>query len=101
MRAQAVDDDVLVSLVQFFLYLFQGEVNDVVMMDLLGRDGITEAQPEPVEQIDFVGGEVRCVRSEDFINLVPVWQMDFEVELRLGVSKLFPSFPDLPRLLFI
>jgi hypothetical protein len=71
MGAQAVDE-VLVSLVQFFLYLFQGEVNDVVMMYFLGRDSITETQPEPVEQIHFVGGEVRRVRPEDFVKLVPV-----------------------------
>ena len=71
------------------------------MMDLQGRDGIAETQPKPVEKIHFVGREVRRVRSEDFVKLVAVGQMDFEVELRLGVSKLFPSFPDLPRLLFI
>ena len=54
MSAQAVDDDVLVSLVQFFLQLFQGEVNNVVMMYLLGRDGITETQPQSMQKIHFV-----------------------------------------------
>ncbi len=101
MRTQAIDDDVFVSLVHLFLHFFQGEVNDVVMVDLLGRDGIAETQPKPVEKIHFVGREVRRVRSEDFVKLVSVRQMDFEVELRLGIAELFPGFPDLPRLLFI
>src|SRR6267143_6221018 len=101
MPPQAIDDDVLVSLVYLFLHFFQGEVNNVVMMDLQGRDGIAETQPKPVEKVHFIGREVRRVRSEDFVKLVAVGQMDFEVELRLGVAKLFPSFPDLPRLLFI
>ena len=101
MAAQAVDDDVLVSFLQFFLHFLKGEVDNIVMMDFLGRDSITETQPEPVKQIHFVGGEVRRVRSEDFVKLVPVGQMDFEVELRLGITELFPGLSDLPRLLFI
>ena len=101
MRPQAIDDHVFVALVHLFFHFFQGEVNNVVVMDFQGRDGVAETQPKPVEKVHFVGREVRRVRSEDFVKLVAVGQMDFEVELRLGVAKLFPSFPDLPRLLFI
>ena len=101
MGTQTIDNDVLVSLIHFFLHFFQSKVNDVVMMDLLRGDGVTESEPKPVKEIHFVGGEVWRMRSKDFVKLVPGGQMDFKVELRLGVAKFFPGFADLPRLLFI
>src|ERR1700676_3135919 len=50
--------------------------------------------------MDFVGGQVWRVRPEDLIDLVPIGQMDFQVELRLLIAEFFPGFADLPGLLF-
>ena len=101
MSAQAVDHVVFVSFLHFFLYFFQREMNDVVMVHLQRYYGVTEAQPQPVEKVDLVSRQIWRVGPEDFVNLISVGQMNFEVELRLGITELFPGLSDLPRLLFI
>ena len=53
-----------------------------------------------MQKIDFVGGEIRCVGTEDFENFVASREMDFKIELRLGVAETFPSFANLASLLF-
>ncbi len=55
-----------------FAHLFQREMNDIVVVQLHWRKGVAEAQPQPVQEIDLVGGQVRCMRPEDFVDLVPV-----------------------------
>ena len=75
-------------------------MHDVVMMQLFRSHQIAESQPQTVQQVHFVCGEVRRVRSKNFIDLVAVRQMHFKIELRLGIRKFFPGFADLPRLLF-
>src|SRR6266478_7813431 len=101
MRAQAVDHVVFVSVLHLFFYFFQREVNDVVMVYFQRRYGITETQPQSVQKIDFVGGQIWRMRPEDFVKLVPVGQMNFQVELRLLIAEFFPGFADLPRLLLV
>ncbi len=53
-----------------------------------------------MEEIDFIRGEIRSVRAEDFESLVPGGHVDFEVELRLGIAEVFPGFANLTSLLF-
>ena len=72
MRAQAVDYDVFVSFLHLFFYFFQREVNDVVMVYFQRRYRVTETQPQPVQKIDLVGGQIWRMRPEDFVKLVPV-----------------------------
>src|SRR5260370_25540227 len=100
MRAQAVDNVVFVSFLHLFLYFFQGEMHDVVMVHFQGRYGVTEAQPHPVQKIDFVRRQIGRVRPEDLVNLVPVGHVNFQVELRPLVAELFPGVADQPGLLF-
>jgi hypothetical protein len=40
------------------------------------------------------------MRPEDFVNLVPVGHVNFQVELRLLITQFFPRLANLPRLLF-
>ena len=101
MLAQAVDHGIFVSFFHFFLHFFQGEMHDVVMVHFQRRYGVAEAQPQPVQEINFVRRQVRRVRPEDLVNLVPVGHVNFKVELRLRIAKFFPGFADLPRLLLI
>src|SRR6266849_5287003 len=100
MSAQAVDHVVFMPFLHLFLYFFQREVHDVVMVYFHGRNGVTETQPLPVQKIDFVGSQVGRVRPEDFVKLVPGGHVDFKVELRSLVAKLFPGVADQPGLLF-
>ena len=100
MRAQAADHVILVALFHFFLNFFQGEMHHVVVMQLHGRDQIAEAQPQSVQEIDFVGGQVGSVGTEHLVELVPVGHVNFQVELWLRVAKLFPGFTNKPGVLF-
>src|SRR3984957_1571547 len=53
-----------------------------------------------MQQMHFVCGEIGRVRAEDFVNLVPVGHVNFEVELRFLIAEFFPRFADLASLLF-
>ncbi len=61
--------------------------------------GFAEAQPQAVQQIHFIAGEVRRVRAQNLIDLVAIGKMNFQVELRLGIAQLFPGITNLPGLL--
>ena len=64
MRTQTFYELFFSSFIQFVLNFFQGEVHDVVMMQLFRRHQIAEAQPQAVHQVHFVRREVRRVRTE-------------------------------------
>ena len=98
--AEARDDLVLFAFVEFFLYFFQSEVDYVVVVEFGAREDFAEAEPQAMEQVDFVRGEIRGVGAEDFVDLVPVGHVNFEVELRLLVAEFFPGFANLTGLLF-
>src|SRR6266571_7753626 len=101
MRAQTVDHVLFVPLLQFLLDFLQREVHHVMVVHFQGCDAIAEPQPQPVQEIHFVGGQVRRVRPEDFVNLVPAGQVNLKVELRLRVTQFLPGFPNLPGLFFV
>ena len=45
MSAQALDDRFFLPFLDFLLHLFESEVHDVVMMKLLRRENVAEAEP--------------------------------------------------------
>src|SRR5216683_1482243 len=100
MRTEAADDLVFVPFINLFLNFFQSEVHDVVMVQLFAGEILTKAQPQTMQEIYFVSGEVGRVRAENFVDFVAVREVDFEIELRLRIGQFFPRFADLPRLLF-
>ncbi len=100
MGAKAFDDLVFVSLFNLFLNFFQSEVHHVVMVQLFAGEILAKAQPQTMQEIYFVSGEVGRVRAENFVDFVAVREVDFEIELRLRIGQFFPRFADLPRLLF-
>src|SRR5258706_4425359 len=53
-----------------------------------------------MQEVHFVGGQVRRMRPKDLVDLVPIRHVDFQVELRLRVAQFFPSVAEVPRLLF-
>ena len=86
MCAEALDHGVFLAIVDFFLDFFEGEVDYVVVVELLGSQDFAEAEPEAVQEVDFVGGEVGRVRSENFVDLVPIRQVNFQIELGFLVA---------------
>ena len=44
--AQPLDDRIFLPFLDFFLHFLESEVHDVVMMQLLGRQDVAEAQPQ-------------------------------------------------------
>src|ERR1700730_13688473 len=91
---------VFTALIELHLHFFQGKMHYVMMVKLERSDALTESQPQAVQKIHFVAGKVRGVRAENLVKFFPVWQMDFQVELRLGIAQLFPGIADVTSLLF-
>ena len=61
--AETGDDFFFTALVDFLLNFFEGEVDHVMVVHLEWRDVVVEAEPEAVDEIDLVGGEVGSVRT--------------------------------------
>ena len=64
MFPETVDNFLPLAVPDILVKFLEGNVNDVVMMKFFGRDFIAEFQPDSVEQIDFLAGQARCVRTE-------------------------------------
>src|SRR5271169_6763115 len=62
--AQRADDFFPAAVYDIFAELIEGDVHDIVVMELLGRDFVAEFEPDAVEQIDFLGGQPRGVRTK-------------------------------------
>src|ERR1039457_1561328 len=70
-----------------------------MMVDLVWRNQITQAQPEAVDKTHFVGREVRSMRAEQEKFPLSSRREDLQIELRTGILELLPSETDLPCLL--
>ena len=99
MILEPFDDFVLLAFGDFLGDLVQRKVNDVVVVDLPGRQPLAEAQPHFVNQLHFIGREVRRVRAQDVIFPSPGRSEYFQVKLRPGVRQALPGKSDLARLL--
>ena len=62
--------------------------------------GLAEPQPQLVQQIYFIGGQVWRMWPKNFVDLVAVRQMNFQVKLRFLVAKIFPGIANFACLLF-
>jgi hypothetical protein len=62
--AQRTDDLFPAAVQDIFLKFLEGDVHNVVVMELLGRDFVAEFEPDAVEQIDFLGRKPRGVRTK-------------------------------------
>ena len=100
MRTQPRNHFVFSAFVEFLLDFFQSKMDDIMVMHFERSDAVAETKPKSMNQVDFVGGEIRSVRTEDFVDLVTIGEMDFKIELGLGVRKSLPSIAEMPSLLF-
>ena len=89
--AQAMQDFFTLRIVEVFAKFFEREVNDVVVMDFFGRDFVADLQPQAVQQIDFLGSEVRRVRAKIEDVFLAAGEINFQSELRLGIGEPLPG----------
>ena len=61
---QSVDDLLPSAIVDLPAEFLKSDVNHVVVMKFFRRDFIAEFEPDAVEQVDFLGGQVRSVRTQ-------------------------------------
>ena len=54
--AEALDHRVFLAVIDFFLDFFECEVDYVVVVKFLGGQDFAEAQPEAMQEIDFISG---------------------------------------------
>ena len=100
MGAETSHHFVFAAFIKFLLNFLQSEMDDVVVVHFERGDAVAKAQPEAMDEIDLIGGEVGSVGSKDFVDLVAVGVMNFEVELRFGIGQLFPGVAEMASLFF-
>ena len=61
---QPADHFLLLAIPHLLQELVEGEVNHVVMMQFFGRDPAAELEPNTVQQVDFLGRQVRRMGAE-------------------------------------
>jgi hypothetical protein len=54
MPAEPIDDLLAFLLIEALTQLVEREMDDIVMMDLLGRELLAHFEPDAVKQIDFL-----------------------------------------------
>ncbi len=95
---QAGGDIGFLAFLQFLHHFIEGEVDHVVMVNLVRRHQIAEAQPETVHEAHFVGSEIRRVRAEQEKFALPSRRENFQIKLRARIGELLPGEADLPGL---
>jgi hypothetical protein len=76
---------------EFLSEFVEGEVYDVVVMQLCWGDLTTEFQPDAMQEIDFLRSKVRRMGTQIEDLFLAVGRVDFEGQVRLGVRQVFPS----------
>ena len=84
MPAQGVDNFVPAAVDDVLAQLLEGDVDDVVVVEFLGRHFVAEFEPEAVQQIDFLGRQPRGVRTEIENMLLASGRVDFQGQLRVS-----------------
>ena len=85
MPPDAIDDFLSLGPVQVLPELFQGEVDDVVVMELFGRQLATEFKPDAVKEMDFLRREVWRMRAQIEDMFLAAREIDAQGQLRFGI----------------
>ena len=76
--AQPVEDFLALRIAELVPEFFQREMDDVVVMNLLGRNVAAELQPDAVQQIDLLRREVRRMRAQIENVFLAAGEIDLE-----------------------
>ena len=91
MFPQSVDDLLSPAIVDLPAEFLESDVNHVVMMEFFRRDFIAEFEPDAVEQVNFLGGQVRSVWTQIEYVFLPGRRVDFERQVRSRFRQRFPG----------
>ncbi len=91
MLTQPVHHAIMLIIVHLLLQFLEGKVDDIVVVNFLRRDVITELKPDSVEQINFLRRQMRRVRTEIEDVLAAARGIDYQRELRLGIGESLPG----------
>src|SRR5207249_2510382 len=91
MLTQPVHHAITLIIVHLLLQFLQRKVDDIMVVNFLGRDVTAELKPDSVQQINLFGSEVRRVRTEIKNVLTATRRVNYQRQLRLGVSESLPG----------
>src|SRR5437879_2991120 len=69
------------------------------MVQFLRRHILAEFEPQAVQKVDFLRGEMRSMRPKVEDVFLPIWRMDLQRQLRLRLGERFPRQACYARLL--
>src|SRR5690242_7332600 len=91
-------DDLVTAAGQLLLHSPQGRADHVAMMEPRPKlAGLTEREPDLVQQVDVFRPQARGMRAEIDIDRRPVRTDHFERERVAGLGRLFPRRADAVR----
>src|SRR5438552_8774357 len=61
------------------------------MVDLIRRNLVAELEPDSVQQIDLLRGEMRCMRPKIKNLVLAVGKIELDGQLRFGVGQALPG----------
>ena len=83
---QPADDFLLLAISHLLQELVEGEMNHVVMVQFFGRHSAAEFEPDAVQEVDFLGGEVRRMGTEIENVLLAARGVNLEGQLGFGIG---------------
>ena len=98
MPAEPADELLSIAPVEVVSELFQGEMHDVMMMDLFWRKLVAQLEPDAVKQIDFILRQMGRMRAEIKHVLLTDRKVDTERQKRFRLRQAFPREASEPRL---
>jgi len=78
------------GVIEFAFEFVQGKVHDVVVMDFKRCNIVAEFEPNSVQEVDLLGGEVWRVRPEVKDVFLPPREVDHQRQLRFGIGQVLP-----------
>ena len=78
---------------EFFTKFFESEMHNVVVVDLFWSDIIAELEPNSVQEINFLGSEMRGVRSQIENLFLAGGCVNGKRQLRLRIRQPLPREP--------
>jgi hypothetical protein len=97
--AQPLENRLTLAFGNLSLDFVKGEVNDVVVVEILPGQGLAKIEPHFVQQIDFLRGQARRVRPEIKDLLLARWGENLERNSRPRFLHSLPRKTDFVCLL--
>ena len=70
---------------------FEREMHNIMVMDFVRRDLVTEFKPDPMQEINFFWRQVRRMRPKIESLILSVWKMELQGQLRFRIGQPLPG----------